>query len=67
MGNYVFKPEKLIGELEADALDEASAHDFGKNIIPNMLKGGKAIYIYDFASNTYPGMSDSERGYWRDV
>ena len=67
MGNYVFKPEKLIGELERDALDEASSHDFGKNIIPNMLKGGKAVYIYDFASNSFPGMSDSERGYWRDV
>ena len=67
MGNYVFKPEKLIGELEEDAKDENSSHDFGKNIIPNMLKKGRAIYIYDFASNSFPGMTDSERGYWRDV
>lgn len=32
-----------------------------------MLNEGKNIYVYNFASNSFPGMTDSERGYWRDV
>lgn len=67
MGNYIFSSDKLIDELIKDSQDEASAHDFGKNIIPNMLKKGKEVYIYDFAKNEFPGMTKSERGYWRDV
>ncbi len=67
MGNYVFNPHMLVDELKKDSQDENSSHDFGKNIIPNMLHGGKNVFVYDFASNSYPSMSDSERGYWRDV
>ncbi len=67
MGNYIFKPEKLIEELEYDAFDEDSSHDFGKNIIPNMLKNNSKIYIYNFSSNTFQGMLPAEQGYWRDV
>lgn len=67
MGNYIFKSKSLVEELKEDALDINSDHDFGKNIIPNMLKGGRKVYIYDFSSNTFPGMTKSERGYWRDV
>ena len=67
MGNYIFKPNKLIEELEYDAFDEESSHDFGKNIIPNMLKNGSRVYIYNFSSNTFQGMLPAEQGYWRDV
>ncbi len=67
MGNYIFKADKLVEELTEDSKNEASEHDFGKNIIPNMLKKGKEVFVYDFSTNTFPGMSDSERGYWRDV
>ena len=67
MGNYIFKANSLVEELKLDAMDINSDHDFGKNIIPNMLHKGKKVYIYDFSSNTFPGMTDSERGYWRDV
>jgi len=67
MGNYIFKPEKLVEELKKDAQNEASSHDFGKNIIPEMLKNGSKVYVYNFSSNTYQGMSPAERGYWRDV
>ena len=67
MGNYIFKPQKLIEELEYDAIDEESSHDFGKNIIPNMLKNGSRVYIYNFSSNTFQGMLPAEQGYWRDV
>ncbi len=67
MGNYIFKTEALVSELEEDAKDLNSSHDFGKNIIPNMLLKDKKIFIYDFSTNSFPGMSTSERGYWRDV
>ncbi|MCD8024844.1 MAG: glucose-1-phosphate adenylyltransferase [Candidatus Gastranaerophilales bacterium] len=67
MGNYIFKADSLVKELKEDSLDLNSEHDFGKNIIPNMLKNGSRVYIYDFSTNTFPGMTPSEQGYWRDV
>lgn len=67
MGNYIFKADVLVKEVECDSKDSNSEHDFGKNIIPNMLYSGKKVYIYDFAENAYPGITESERGYWRDV
>ncbi len=67
MGNYIFQPDKLIDELQKDSLDGQSSHDFGKNIIPNMLKNGSRVYIYNFADNEFDGMSKAERGYWKDV
>lgn len=67
MGNYIFNKEELISELIDDAKKQDSNHDFGKNIIPDMLKDGKKVFVYDFARNEFPGMEASERGYWRDV
>lgn len=67
MGNYIFKTNVLKEELETDAQNEHSTHDFGKNIIPKMLEEGKKIYIYDFAQNEFAGIAESEQGYWRDV
>lgn len=67
MGNYIFSTGVLVEELIKDAAVEESSHDFGKNIIPNMLKDGKKISIYDFTRNEFVGMAESERGYWRDV
>lgn len=46
MGNYIFKANSLVEELKLDAMDINSDHDFGKNIIPNMLhKGKKFIFM----------------------
>ncbi len=67
MGNYIFETKNLVEEVQNDAKDLSSSHDFGKNIIPKMLKDGKQIYVYDFSQNEYTGMTESERGYWRDV
>jgi glucose-1-phosphate adenylyltransferase len=66
MGNYVFATDSLLRELEVDAKQE-SAHDFGKNIITNMCRDNRRVYVYDFMRNEIPGVSDRERGYWRDV
>ena len=67
MGNYIFDKEILLTALEKDFQDQNSKHDFGKNVIPTLLAEGKNIYVYNFADNSFPGMTDSERGYWKDV
>ncbi len=66
MGNYVFRTQSLIAALREDALDPASKHDLGGNIIPMFVKTGGAE-VYDFADNVVPGSTDRDRGYWRDV
>lgn len=61
MGIYVFNTEFLYRELIRDADDDASEHDFGKNVIPHVIRTSKVI--------AYP-FRDEETGkqaYWRDV
>ncbi len=67
MGNYIFDKEILLDSLNKDANIETSHHDFGKDVIPMMLNEGKNIYVYNFSSNSFPGMAPAEQGYWRDV
>ncbi|MEX0947049.1 MAG: glucose-1-phosphate adenylyltransferase, partial [Acidimicrobiia bacterium] len=66
MGNYVFTTKALLDQLALDAEDESSRHDIGGNLIPRMVDAGQAE-VYDFIHNEVPGVSDRERGYWRDV
>ena len=49
MGNYVFAPGPLIEELRVDA-ERESHHDFGRNILPSMVKSGK-VFAYNFGLN----------------
>ena len=66
MGNYIFSTKKLIEVLlEGKKLHEDL--DFGKHIIPMMLKSGDRIFAYNFNDNLIPGMKAEERGYWKDV
>ena len=67
MGNYIFDKTVLVDTLLQDASKADSNHDFGKNIIPTLLKEGKKIFVYNFNENHFPGITDSEKGYWRDV
>jgi glucose-1-phosphate adenylyltransferase len=65
IGNYVFSCRPLLTALEADGKDALSSHDFGKDVIPAMIRD-RRVYCYDFTSNRVPG----ELGpnvYWRDV
>src|SRR5262249_48142050 len=66
MGNYVFSTQTLVDAVTVDAADETSRHDLGGNIIPALVARG-AAHVWDFAENSVPGISDRERGYWRDV
>ena len=47
--------------------DPDSEHDFGKNVIPQLLTQGATIYAYDFSTNHIPGDSVDALPYWKDV
>ncbi len=66
MGNYIFETGVLVDELTRDASGD-SAHDFGRNILPDMVGRGAKVYAYDFSTNEIQGSHPNERGYWRDV
>ena len=65
MGIYVFNTDFLAEVLREDAADPASSHDFGKDIIPKLVKGGKAVAHLFSQSAIRP--SPSAVPYWRDV
>ena len=61
MGIYVFNPRLLERLLRADAEDPASAHDFGKNIIPHAIDNLR-VFAYPFED-----VRTKAQNYWRDV
>jgi glucose-1-phosphate adenylyltransferase len=62
MGIYVFKHEFLEQELQEDAKNNQSSHDFGKDIIPLLIKKGCKIAAYNFNDE-----NKKEAEYWRDI
>ena len=67
MGNYIFKTDALIHELEADARRVDSEHDFGRDVLPDLVRKGGNVFAFDFAKASIPGEDAREVGYWRDV
>ena len=65
MGIYVFETEFLFDQLRRDAADPNSAHDFGKDIIPYLVKNGKAV-AHRFGRSCVRSNAESD-SYWRDV
>lgn len=55
MGIYIFSAKKLFKYLEEDSVNPNSSNDFGKDILPTMLKNGEKMMAYKF------------EGYWKDV
>jgi glucose-1-phosphate adenylyltransferase len=62
MGIYLFKKSVLMDVLEADTLKIGAKYDFGKDIIPNMIKNNFKIYAYNFFDNC-----KNKPMYWRDI
>jgi glucose-1-phosphate adenylyltransferase len=60
MGVYFFNTEMIIEELKKDAA-LSTAHDFGKDIIPDLLKKGR-LFAYNFKDENKKAAK-----YWRDV
>jgi glucose-1-phosphate adenylyltransferase len=65
MGIYVFATKFLIDELKRDAADANSSRDFGKDLIPHLVKHGKAL-AHRFTQSCVRSGFEAE-AYWRDV
>ena len=65
MGIYVFETEFLFAELIRDANDPNSSRDFGGDIIPHIVKHGKAV-AHRFTDSCVRAAEQIEE-YWRDV
>ena len=55
MGIYIFTWKTMRKLLVEDMKNPDSTHDFGNDIIPKMIDGGKRLFAYEFS------------GYWKDV
>jgi glucose-1-phosphate adenylyltransferase len=60
MGIYLFNTQKIVEHLHSDALRDTS-HDFGKNIIPEMMRSAR-VFAYNFIDENRKAAK-----YWRDV
>src|SRR5215471_2958156 len=65
MGVYVFTAEFLYAELERDHRDPTSSHDFGKDVIPNLVSRGLVV-AHSFQESCVKTTPEAE-AYWRDV
>ncbi|MCX5890655.1 MAG: glucose-1-phosphate adenylyltransferase [Deltaproteobacteria bacterium] len=60
MGVYIFRARTLVEEIIKDAKKKAGKHDFGADIIPQMV-GRKRVFAFNFAD------PDGTPRYWRDI
>jgi glucose-1-phosphate adenylyltransferase len=65
MGIYVFETEYLFELLRKDAANPNSSNDFGKDIIPDIVKNGVAV-AHPFSRSCVRSGNEPEP-YWRDV
>lgn len=61
MGNYIFNTEFLYEQCIKDADTPGTQHDFGRNVIPAIIKDYQ-VYAYPFRDS-----ETGEQAYWRDV
>ena len=65
MGIYVFRREFLNEQLRRDAADPHSSRDFGRDLIPFLVRNAKAV-AHRFATSCVRSREEAE-AYWRDV
>ncbi|WP_375248499.1 glucose-1-phosphate adenylyltransferase [Sphingomonas sp.] len=65
LGIYVFHTRVLIEELRRDAADPTSSRDFGKDLIPHLVKNAKAV-AHRFSASCVRS-PEEPAAYWRDV
>ena len=65
MGIYVFRTNFLVEELKRDAEMPGSQRDFGRDLIPDLVRRGNA-FAHRFSSSCVRAPSEQE-AYWRDV
>jgi glucose-1-phosphate adenylyltransferase len=59
---FCFRPQVLYEVLEANAAEQDS-HEFGKDIIPRLIREGRRVYGYRF--NGYWGYTRTLEEYWQ--
>ncbi len=65
MGIYIFDSKYLYDLLEDDIANPNSSHDFGKDVIPRVVREGRAI-AHPFSMSCVSSTPDAVP-YWRDV
>ena len=65
MGIYVFDTRYLFERLREDAADPTSGHDFGRDLIPRLVAGAKAV-AHPFERSCVRSRAEAQP-YWRDV
>jgi glucose-1-phosphate adenylyltransferase len=65
MGIYIFNTKFLCEQLERDAAEPNSSHDFGKDIIPHLVSGKYRVIAQSFEDSCVK--KNDELPYWRDV
>ena len=65
MGIYVFETKLLFDQLKRDAATPGSQRDFGRDIIPHLVKTGTAV-AHRFEASCVRSTAESAP-YWRDV
>jgi glucose-1-phosphate adenylyltransferase len=63
MGVYIFSTDVLVRRVIEDVKQDTE-HDFGKNIIPKMVRGGDRVFAYPFVDEN---RNESGEMYWRDI
>ncbi|MDP2652716.1 MAG: glucose-1-phosphate adenylyltransferase [Candidatus Omnitrophota bacterium] len=61
MGIYLFSRDVLLDELASDSKSAQSDHDFGKNVIPQMILNKRKVFVYNFVDQ------NNKPKYWRDI
>jgi glucose-1-phosphate adenylyltransferase len=61
MGIYLFNTQLLLPVLIADAEDQSSSHDFGKDILPRIIEKYR-VFAFNFVDE-----NKKDTSYWRDV
>jgi glucose-1-phosphate adenylyltransferase len=68
MGSYFWETHALRNALFRDQeKGKDSRHDFGADVVPEMVGRDEAVYAYDYSLNWIPGEGEREKTYWRDV
>jgi glucose-1-phosphate adenylyltransferase len=65
MGIYVFDTEFLYEVLRREAEDVDSSHDFGRDVIPRLVRSGARVHAHEFVRSCVNMVGDQP--YWRDV
>ncbi len=67
MGNYIFDTDFFLQLLE-NQVKKGFINDFGKDMMPYLVKKKARVFAYDFSENKIPDLKPYEANYyWRDV